>query len=58
LGKQRKVGWVWDDSYAVFGKKFPGEKGSMRQCIVMMQQPFLLLPQFGMKFSQIFTQAP
>jgi hypothetical protein len=27
-GKRRKVGWVGDDSHVVFGKKFPGEKGS------------------------------
>jgi hypothetical protein len=37
-GKQRKVGWVRNDSHVVFGKKFPGEKGSVKQCIVMMQQ--------------------
>jgi hypothetical protein len=34
-GKQRKVGWVGDDSHIVFGQKFPGEEGSVRQCIVM-----------------------
>jgi hypothetical protein len=28
-GKQRKVGWVGDDSHVVFGKKFPGEN---RKC--------------------------
>jgi hypothetical protein len=28
-GKQRKVGWVGDESHVVFGKKFPGEK---RKC--------------------------
>jgi hypothetical protein len=27
-GKQRKVGWVGDDSHVVFSQKFPGEKGS------------------------------
>jgi hypothetical protein len=26
LGKQRKVGWVGDDSHVDFGQKFPGEK--------------------------------
>jgi hypothetical protein len=49
LGKQRKaagsqvrpVGWVEDDSYVVFGKKFPDERGSVRWC-VMMQQSVLL----------------
>jgi hypothetical protein len=25
-GKQRKVGWVGDDSHVVFGQKFHGEK--------------------------------
>jgi hypothetical protein len=32
-----------------FGQKFPGEKGSLRWRIVMMQQPVLLLPKFGAK---------
>jgi hypothetical protein len=44
LGKLRKVGWMGDDSHVVFGKKFPGEEGSVRLCIAMMQQPALLLP--------------
>jgi hypothetical protein len=50
LGKQRKVGWVEDDSLVVSGQKFPDEKGSVRWCVVMMQQPVLLLPKFGAKF--------
>jgi hypothetical protein len=25
-GKQRKVGWVGDDSHVAFGQKVPGEK--------------------------------
>jgi hypothetical protein len=25
-GKERKVGWVGDDSHLVFSQKFPGEK--------------------------------
>jgi hypothetical protein len=29
-GKQRKVEWVGEDSHVVSGKKFPGEKGSVR----------------------------
>jgi hypothetical protein len=41
-GKQRKVWWVGNDSHVVFGKKFPGEKGSVRQYIVVMQQLVLL----------------
>jgi hypothetical protein len=30
------------DSHVVFGQKLPGEKGSVRRCVVMMQQPVLL----------------
>jgi hypothetical protein len=30
-------------------KKFPAEKGSVRWCIVVMQQPVLLSPKFGVK---------
>jgi hypothetical protein len=54
---QRKVGWVEEDSHVVFGQKFPGEKGSVRQCAVVMQQPVLLLPQLGVKSLHIFTQS-
>jgi hypothetical protein len=57
-GKQRKVGWVGDDSRVVFGQKFPGEKGSVIQCIVMMQQSVPLLPEFSAKSSHIFMQLP
>jgi hypothetical protein len=56
LGKQRKVEWVRDNNQ-VFGEKFPGEKGSVRRCVVMMQQPVLLLPKFGAKSSHIFMQS-
>jgi hypothetical protein len=45
-----------DDSHVVFGKEFPGEKGSARWCIVVMQQPVLLSPKFVMKASHIFLQ--
>jgi hypothetical protein len=37
-----------------FVKEFPGEKGSVRQFVIMMQQPVLLSPKFGAKFSHIF----
>jgi hypothetical protein len=47
----RKVQWVGDDSHVVFGKKFCGEKGSVRQRVVMMQQLVLLSPKFGEKSS-------
>jgi hypothetical protein len=57
-GKQRKVGWVGEDSCVVFGKKFPGEKGSMRWFIVVMQQQVIMSPKFGAKSWHIFTQSP
>jgi hypothetical protein len=44
--------------YVVFGQKFPGEKGSVRLCIVMMQQPVLLSQNFRTKSSHILTQSP
>jgi hypothetical protein len=50
-GQQRKVGWMEDKSHIVFGQKFPGKKGSVRRCIVVMQQPVLLSPKFGTKSS-------
>jgi hypothetical protein len=28
-----------DNSHVIFGEKFSGEKGSVKQCVVMMQQP-------------------
>jgi hypothetical protein len=48
---------VGDDSH-VFGQKFPGEKGSLRQSVVMMQQPVLLSPKFRAKSSHNFMQSP
>jgi hypothetical protein len=38
---------VWDDSYVVFGHKFPGEEESARLCIAVMQKPVLLSPKMG-----------
>jgi hypothetical protein len=46
-----------DDSHAVFSQKFPDEKGSVRQCVVMMQQLVLLSPKFGANSLHIFTQS-
>jgi hypothetical protein len=43
----RKVGCVENDSHVVLGKKFHGEKRSVRRCVVVMQQPVLLSPKFG-----------
>jgi hypothetical protein len=35
-----------------------GEKGSVRQRVIVMQQPVLLSPKFGVKSLHIFTQSP
>jgi hypothetical protein len=42
----------------VSGQKFCGEKGSVRWCVVMLQQPVLLSLKLGAKSLQIFTQSP
>jgi hypothetical protein len=50
---------MWSgESHVVFRNKSPGEKGSVRQCIAMLQQSVLLLPMFGVKSSHIFTHLP
>jgi hypothetical protein len=41
--KQKKLGWVGEKS-CFFFLKFPGDKGSVRRCVAVMQQPVLLLP--------------
>jgi hypothetical protein len=46
------------DNRVVSGKQFPGEKGSVRRCVVVMQQPVYLSPKFGVKVSHIFKQSP
>jgi hypothetical protein len=46
------------DNHVAFDKKFHAEKGSVGQCIVMMQQPVLLSPKFGTKSSLIFMLSP
>jgi hypothetical protein len=56
-GQVRQVRWVEDDNH-VLGKKFPGEEGSMRQCVIMMKHQVLLSPKFRMKSLHIFTQSP
>jgi hypothetical protein len=38
-----------------FGNKFYGEKGTVRKCVVVMQQQVLLSLKFGEKSSHIFT---
>jgi hypothetical protein len=47
-----------DDNHVAFGQKFPDEKGSVKWCVVMMQQPVLLLPKLGAKSLHIFKQSP
>jgi hypothetical protein len=41
-----------------FGQRFPPGKGSVRQCVVIMQQSVLLSPKFEAMSSHIFTQSP
>jgi hypothetical protein len=57
IRKEEKIKVAEGDSHVVFGQTFPGGKGSVRQCIVMMQQPVLLSPKFEAKSSHIFTQS-
>jgi hypothetical protein len=56
-GQVRGVGWVGDNSHVVFGQKFPGEKGSVRWCIVVVQQPLVLSPKFRAKSAHFHTVA-
>jgi hypothetical protein len=37
-------------------KEFPGEKGSVRRCVVVTQQPVVLSPKFVAKSSHIFIK--
>jgi hypothetical protein len=37
IGETEESGWAGGDSRFVFGKKFPGERGSVRRCVVMQQ---------------------
>jgi hypothetical protein len=48
--------WGVGDSLAVLDQKFPGEKGSVRWHIVMLQQSVLLALKFRAKSSRIFMQ--
>jgi hypothetical protein len=58
IGETQKSSVAGDESHVFFGKKFPGEKGSVGRCVVVMQQPVLLSSKFGAKSSHIFTQSP
>jgi hypothetical protein len=52
-GKKRKAELVGDDGHD-FGQKLPSEKGSVRRCVVVMQQTDPLSPKFGAKSSNSF----
>jgi hypothetical protein len=54
VGKQRKVGQVGDNSHVVSGQKSTCGKGSVRWCIIMMQEPVLLS---GAESSHIIMQS-
>jgi hypothetical protein len=45
-------------SHVVSSQKFPGEKGTKRQCAVKMQEPVLLSAKLGVKSLHVFTQSP
>jgi hypothetical protein len=57
-GKQREVRWVGNNCDVVSGQKFPGEKGIVRWCDDMIQEPVLLSRKFSAKYLQIFMQSP
>jgi hypothetical protein len=48
---------VGDDIHVVFGQHFSSENGSVRKCVVMMQQQVLLLPNVRVKSSHISMQS-
>jgi hypothetical protein len=59
--KQRKVVWGPSQASRLGGErqlKFTGENGSVKRCVVLMQQKVLLFPKFGVKSSHIFMQSP
>jgi hypothetical protein len=51
-GKQRKVGWMGDNSNVMFGQKFPGEKVNVKWSVGMMQEPVLFVAKFQ---GEVFT---
>jgi hypothetical protein len=46
-----------DDGHVVFDQKFHDEKGSVRQYVVVMQEPVLLSPKFSEQSLHIFMQS-
>jgi hypothetical protein len=51
-----KIGWVGDHRGVLY-KKFTGEKGRVRRCLVVMLQETLLPPKFNAKSPHIFKQS-
>jgi hypothetical protein len=49
---------VGDDSHLVFRQKMLGEDGSVRRGVVIVKQPGLFSPKFGVTSSHVFTQSP
>jgi hypothetical protein len=47
---------VGNDSHVVFGNKFPGEKESVKWCVVVMQQVVVSLSKFRAKSLHVFMQ--
>ena len=45
------------DSHFVFCQKLLGEDGSVRRGVVMVKQPFLFSPKFGVTSSHVFMQS-
>jgi hypothetical protein len=52
----RQIGRVFHGSDFVFGQKFMRNERCVRRCIVLMQDPRVLRPQFGSCTSHTFTQ--
>jgi hypothetical protein len=53
IGETEKSKVDGEHSHVVLVKKFPGEKGSVKRCVVVTQQPVLQA-----KPSHILTQSP
>jgi len=47
-----------NDSHFVFRQKLLGEDGSVKWGVVMVKQPGLFLPKFGVTPSHVFMQSP
>jgi hypothetical protein len=49
---------VGDDSHFIYRQKLLGEDGSVRQGAVMVKQPGLFSPKFGVTSLHVFMQSP